>query len=61
MAHSDYILGSDAMATSDDDLYTLIEASNHKQIKLYVYNSETDSCREVQFTLTAACRQLLGV
>ena len=46
--HTDYILGSDMMASSDDDLYTLIESNNHKEIKLFVYNSDQDTCREVR-------------
>ena len=44
--HTDYILGSDTMV-GDDDLYTLIENNNHKELKLFVYNSESDACREV--------------
>ena len=44
--HADYILGSDAMA-GDDDLFNLIENNNNKQIRLFVYNSDTDVCREV--------------
>lgn len=44
--HSDYILGSDIM-TGEDDLFTLIENNNNKQIRLFVYNAETDACREV--------------
>lgn len=43
--HTDYILGSEAQI--DDDLYTLIENNNHRELKFFVYNSETDSCREV--------------
>lgn len=48
--HSDYILGSDTMMSTDDDFYTLIENNDHKQLRLYVYNSEMDSCREVLLT-----------
>ncbi len=44
--HTDYILGSEVMA-GDDDLYTVIETNDHKQIKLFVYNCDTDLCREV--------------
>ncbi len=44
--HTDYILGSEVMA-GDDDLYTIIEGNDHKQIKLFVYNNDTDLCREV--------------
>jgi len=54
--HTDYILGSDAMAT-DDDLYTLVETHNHQSLKLYVYNAETDACREVRER--AVCKSLL--
>ena len=46
IAHTDYILGSDTMGP-EDDLYSVIEASNQRTIRLYVYNSESDSCREV--------------
>ena len=31
----------------DDDLYSLIENNNHKEIRLFVYNSDSDACREV--------------
>ena len=44
--HTDYILGSDAMV-GDDDLYSLIENNNHKELRLFVYNSDSDACREV--------------
>lgn len=44
--HTDYILGSDTMV-GDDDLYTLIENNNHKELKLFVFNSDSDTCREV--------------
>ena len=33
-----------------EDLFTLIESHEGKPLKLYVYNSETDSCREVTIT-----------
>ena len=44
--HSDFILGSDAMA-ADDDLFTFVENNNNKQVRLYVYNSDTEALREV--------------
>ena len=34
--------------TGDDDIFSLIENNNNKQLKLFVYNSEQDSCREVR-------------
>jgi hypothetical protein len=48
--HSDYILGSEMMSAGDDDLYSLIESHDHQEIKLYVYNADTDNCREVSLT-----------
>ena len=45
--HSDYVVGSDSLVGVEDDFYSMIETNNQKQIKLYVYNSESDSCREV--------------
>ncbi|CAI8042109.1 Golgi reassembly-stacking protein 2 [Geodia barretti] len=38
------------MSTGDDDLYSLIESHDHQEIKLYVYNTDTDNCREVSLT-----------
>jgi len=35
------------MMMSEDDFYSLVENSNHKELRLYVYNIETDVCREV--------------
>ena len=43
---TDYILGSDVLVTGDD-LYTLVETHNHQTLKLYVYNAELETCREV--------------
>lgn len=48
-AHRDYIVGSDMMM-NEDDFYSLVENSNHKELKLYVYNVDTDICREVNIT-----------
>ena len=41
----------------DDDLYTLIENNNHKELKLFVYNSDSDACREVS---TQSCDPTAG-
>ena len=54
--HTDYILGSDTMV-GDDDLYTLIENNNHKELKLFVFNSDSDVCREVS---TQSCDPTAG-
>jgi hypothetical protein len=37
-----------------EDLFTLIESSENKQLKLYVYNFEIDSVREVLLTPNSA-------
>ncbi|CAO3649258.1 unnamed protein product [Mucor hiemalis] len=44
---SDYIIGSPHMTLrNEDDFYTLVEEYLGKQLRLYLYNSEWDSCRE---------------
>ncbi|KAL1513190.1 hypothetical protein ABEB36_002632 [Hypothenemus hampei] len=47
---SDYIVGSDSILHESDDLYNLIENHNGSALKLYVYNCDEDSCREVIIT-----------
>lgn len=37
-----------------EDLFTLIENHEGKPLRLYVYNTETDSCREVTITPNGA-------
>ncbi|XP_046632864.1 Golgi reassembly-stacking protein 2-like [Daphnia pulicaria] len=49
-AHSDYIIGADSVLHESEDLFTLVEAHENRQLKLYVYNTESDSCREVTIT-----------
>lgn len=44
---TDYIIGADSVLHESEDLFTLIEAHEDKSLKLYVYNSEDDTCREV--------------
>ncbi|KAG7258298.1 hypothetical protein CRUP_009601 [Coryphaenoides rupestris] len=48
--HSDYIIGADSVMNESEDLFSLIEAYDGKGLKLYVYNMDTDSCREVVIT-----------
>ena len=47
-SHTDYIIGADSVLHESEDLFTLIEAHEGRQLKLYVYNTETDHCREVR-------------
>ncbi|KAH9278497.1 Golgi reassembly-stacking protein 2 [Echinococcus granulosus] len=44
---SDYIIGTDALLTDSEDLFSVVEAHNGQPLRLYVYNSTTDQCREV--------------
>lgn len=47
---SDYIIGADSILHESEDLFTLIETHENKQLKLYVYNCDEDKCREVVIT-----------
>ncbi|XP_050294799.1 Golgi reassembly-stacking protein 2 [Anthonomus grandis grandis] len=49
-AFSDYIVGSDSILHESDDLYNLIENHDGNPLKLYVYNCDSDNCREVTIT-----------
>jgi hypothetical protein len=53
-SNSDYIIGSDSLLTEPEDLFTLIESSENKQLKLYVYNFDLDNVREVLLTPNSA-------
>lgn len=47
---SDYIIGADSIMHESEDLFTLIEAHEGRALKLFVYNINDDSCREVHIT-----------
>ncbi|XP_076248217.1 Golgi reassembly-stacking protein 2 isoform X2 [Calliopsis andreniformis] len=47
---TDYIISADSVLHETEDLFTLIEAHESRALKLYVYNTEDDSCREVIIT-----------
>jgi len=51
---SDYIIGADSVLHESEDLFSLIEAHEGRPLKLYVYNTETDHCREVTITPNGA-------
>ena len=53
-SNSDYIIGSDSLLTEPEDLFTLIESHENKQLRLYVYNFELDNVREVLLTPNCA-------
>lgn len=46
-AYSDYIIGSDTVLHESEDLFSLIESHDGRPLKLYVYNSDDDMCREL--------------
>lgn len=47
---TDYIIGADSVLHESEDLFALIEAHEARSLKLYVYNSADDCCREVTIT-----------
>uniref|UniRef100_A0A3Q1EK61 Golgi reassembly stacking protein 2 n=1 Tax=Acanthochromis polyacanthus TaxID=80966 RepID=A0A3Q1EK61_9TELE len=48
--HADYIIGADSVMNESEDLFSIIETHEGKELKLYVYNTDTDNCREVVIT-----------
>merc|ERR1719342_686267 len=52
--YSDYIIGADSVLHESEGLFSLIEAHEGRPLKLYVYNTETDHCREVSITPNGA-------
>lgn len=46
-AYSDYVIGADTLLKESEDLYAVVEVHDKKPLKLYVYNTDTDTCREV--------------
>lgn len=49
-AYTDYIIGADTSLIQSEDLFSLIQSGEGQQLKLYVYNTDTDNCREVVIT-----------
>nr|XP_054756193.1 Golgi reassembly-stacking protein 2-like [Lytechinus pictus] len=49
-ANTDYIIGADSVLLESEDLFSLIESHEGRPLKLYMYNVETDGCREVTIT-----------
>ncbi|XP_047444942.1 Golgi reassembly-stacking protein 1a [Mugil cephalus] len=52
--HSDYIVGADQLLQDSEDFFSLIETHEGKPLKLLVYNTLTDVCREVVVTPNGA-------
>ncbi|XP_028660002.1 Golgi reassembly-stacking protein 1b [Erpetoichthys calabaricus] len=53
-AFTDYIVGADQVIQDSEDFYSLIESHEGKPLKLLVYNTESDHCREVVVTPNGA-------
>lgn len=49
-SNSDYIIGADTLLNDSEDFYALIESNQGRALKLYVYNSDSDSTREINLT-----------
>ncbi|KAG7502404.1 Golgi reassembly-stacking protein 2 [Solea senegalensis] len=49
-AHTDYIIGADSVMNENEDMFSLVETYEGKELKLYVYSTDTDNCREVIIT-----------
>ncbi|XP_072034150.1 Golgi reassembly-stacking protein 2-like [Amphiura filiformis] len=49
-SNTDYIIGADSVLHESEDLFSLIESHEGRPLKLYMYNVETDGCREVTIT-----------
>lgn len=43
-----------SLPLQSEDLFSLIESHEGKGLKLYVYNTDTDNCREVVITPNSA-------
>lgn len=53
---TDYIIGADSILHESEDLFTLIESHEGRCLKLYVYNTVDDSCREVKIKTKSKLR-----
>ncbi|XP_059182963.1 Golgi reassembly-stacking protein 1-like [Centropristis striata] len=54
IAYDDFIVGADQVLQDSEDFFSLIEANEGKPLKLLVYNTQTDQCREVVVTPNGA-------
>ncbi|XP_068604352.1 Golgi reassembly-stacking protein 1-like [Brachionichthys hirsutus] len=54
IAQDDFIVGADQMLQDSEDFFSLVEANEGKPLKLLVYNTQTDQCREVVVTPNGA-------
>ncbi|KAL8610173.1 hypothetical protein ACOMHN_005947 [Nucella lapillus] len=53
-SNTDYVIGADNGISQTEDLFGLIESQEGKALRLYVYNCDADTCREVTITPNGA-------
>ncbi|XP_041923200.1 Golgi reassembly-stacking protein 1b isoform X2 [Alosa sapidissima] len=53
-AYLDYIVGADQVLQDSEDFFSMIESCEGKPLKLLVYNTKMDQCREVVVTPNGA-------
>ncbi|XP_023678678.1 Golgi reassembly-stacking protein 1 isoform X2 [Paramormyrops kingsleyae] len=53
-AYTDYIVGADQVLQDSEDFFSLVKFYEGKALKLLVYSTETDCCREVVVTPNGA-------
>ncbi|KAI3413872.1 hypothetical protein GPALN_011347 [Globodera pallida] len=53
-SNTDYVLGAESVLQQADDLIAFVQANLGKPLKLYVYNVDSDSVREVTLTPNAS-------
>ncbi|XP_017261889.1 Golgi reassembly-stacking protein 1 [Kryptolebias marmoratus] len=54
IAYDDFIVGANQVLLDSEDFFSLIEANEGKALKLLVYNTHSDRCREVVVTPNGA-------
>lgn len=47
LSDKDYIIGAESVLHESEDLFALVQAHEGKPMKLFVYNLDSDACREV--------------
>ncbi|CAN9503272.1 unnamed protein product [Ophioblennius macclurei] len=52
--YTDYIVGADQLLQESEEFFSLIEAREGKPLKLMVYSTQTDVCRELVVTPNAS-------
>jgi hypothetical protein len=54
VAFNDYVIGADSVLHEAEDFFSLVDAHQTRPLKLYVYNLDSDQCRDVTITPDAS-------